>query len=111
MTPIDQPVIDQESSPISLSQCFETAASTEFLFDMTLSTAVAANGNREVKAPVPGNSKLGHYRKLVLFCAHQGTSKEQITAGVRKTPAFQDELLSSFQRAVAFPDLSNNHRL
>src|SRR5271156_3688387 len=52
MTPIDQPVIDQESSPVSLSQCFE-AASPEFLFDRSLSTAVAANGNREVNAPVP----------------------------------------------------------
>src|SRR5271154_5580173 len=43
MTPNEQAVVDQEESPISLSQCFAKAASAEFIFDVTLSTAVAAN--------------------------------------------------------------------
>jgi hypothetical protein len=42
MTPNEQTVVDEEESPISLSQCFATVASPEFIFDVTLSTAVAA---------------------------------------------------------------------
>ena len=53
MTPNEQAVVDQEESPISLSQCFAKAGSAEFIFDVNLSTAVAANGKRELEAPVP----------------------------------------------------------
>ena len=53
MTPNEQAVVDQESSSISLSQYAATAATPEFIFDVALSTAVAANGKRELKAPLP----------------------------------------------------------
>ena len=53
MTPNEQAVVDQEDSPISPSQCFPKAASSEFIFDVTLSTAVAANGTRKLEAPLP----------------------------------------------------------
>ena len=49
MTPNEQAVVDQEESPISLSQCFAKSASAEFIFDVNLSTAVVADGKRELK--------------------------------------------------------------
>ena len=33
MTPNEQAVVDQEESPISLSQCFVKAGSGDFIFD------------------------------------------------------------------------------
>jgi hypothetical protein len=51
MTPNEQTVVDQEESPISLSQCFTKAASAEFIFDVTLSTAVAANVSANLWRP------------------------------------------------------------
>ena len=53
MTPNEQAVVDQEESPISSSQCFAKPRFREFIFDVNLSTAVAANGKRELKAPLP----------------------------------------------------------
>ena len=38
MTPNEQAVVDQEESPISLSQCFVKTGSGDFIFDETLST-------------------------------------------------------------------------
>ena len=35
MTPNEQAVVDQEESPISLSQCFAKAGSAEFIFDVS----------------------------------------------------------------------------
>src|ERR1700722_3427157 len=53
MTPNEQAVVDKEESQIPLSQCFAKAGPAEFIFDVNLSTAVAANGKRELEAPVP----------------------------------------------------------
>jgi len=46
--------IELDTSPVSESQCFEnTLDNKKFIFDVTLSTAIAANGYVETNVPVP----------------------------------------------------------
>ena len=46
--------VDEAESPVSLSQCFDKSVEpAKFIFDVALSTAIAANGKHEVEAAVP----------------------------------------------------------
>ncbi|MGC2503258.1 MAG: hypothetical protein WA400_14120, partial [Silvibacterium sp.] len=46
--------VDEVSSPVSLSQCYEKAfTSSDFIFEAGLSTAIAADGKQEATAAIP----------------------------------------------------------
>ena len=50
----EQAIVDHDSRPISTGQSLDEAGKpTKFIFDVALSTAIAANGQRQATVPAP----------------------------------------------------------